>query len=200
MNINFTNETLYPNSDRTKPKSSNKVIKEFLNIKEQVTLLYNLVYGFLSKNTNDIKSKKLTNKIMCDFGFICRELENTFDELRKEAKARKELCGNIIAYNITQDALMDPTIEMIVRGDLATASPDVKMQAALPKKFSYEYFVLTDYFKVPREVATTGILKLDWKEVTKFLTKCREDGKSIPDGFGKQYPLYSVTYRKSRNK
>ena len=177
---------------------STDIIKEFVDVREQVQLIYNLVYGFLSKNNELLKSKKLNSEELCDFGFFSRELEKVFDELRKEVKARKELCGQIIAYRLVQASLSDPTIKMQVQGQFATGSPDVKMEAALPKKFTEEYYQLTDYFDVPREVAASGILRLDWKQVTEFLTTRMNDGKSIPKGFGKKYPRYTTTYRKRK--
>lgn len=179
---------------------STEIVKEFIGVQNEVHLLYNLVYGFLAKNNEQLKSKKLSNEELCDFGFICRELENIFDELRKEVKARKDLCGNIIAYKLIQMSVSDPTIQMQVRGQLATGTPDVKMQAGIPEKFSEEYYQLTDYFNVPRKVAELGILKLDWKTVTEFLTRQMNEGKPIPKGFGKQYPLYQVVYRKRKEK
>jgi len=179
---------------------STDVIKEFVNVREQVQLLYNLVYGFLAKNNELIKSKQLKNEELCDFGFICRELENILDELRKEVKARKELCGSIIAYRLVQASIQDPSIKMKVQGQFASGTPDVKMQAALPHKFTDEYYQITDYLKVPRDVASSGVLRLDWKQVTEFLTKRMNEGKEIPPGFGKQYPLYTTTYRKRKVK
>jgi len=174
------------------------IAKKLQNIFGECQLLYNLVYGFLSEMTPSIKSKALDNSELTDFGFLCRELENLFDELRKECKARKELCGSIIAYRLIQESLTDPTITMRSKGTLATGTPDIKMQAALPKKFTDEYFQLTDFFGVPRDVAETGILRLDWKRVTEYCTKLSNEGKPIPEGFGKRYPLYSTTFRKTK--
>ena len=178
--------------------ASTDIIKEFIEVRGQVQLLYNLVYGFLAKNNEQIKSKQLSSEELCDFGFICRELEKLFDELRKEVKARKELCGNIIAYRLTQASLTDPSLKMQVKGQFATGTPDVKMQAALPKKQSVEYYQITDFLGVPRDVAEKGVLKLDWKSVIEFCTKLINDGKPIPKGFGKQYPLYVTVYRKRK--
>lgn len=172
--------------------------KKLQNIFEECQLLYNLVYGFLSEATPTIKSKILSNEELTDFGFLCRELEHLFDELRKECKARKELCGGIIAYRLIQESLTDPTITMKSKGTLAIGAPDVKMEVGLPKKFTDEYFQLTDFFEVPREVAETGILRLDWQMVTRYCTKLMQDGKSIPEGFGKKYPRYVTTFRKTK--
>jgi len=172
--------------------------KQLQKVFEEAQLLYNLVYGFLSEATPAIKSKALDNIELTDFGFLCRELENLFDELRKECKARKELCGSIIAYRLIKKSLTDPTITMKSKGVLAIGTPDIKMQVALPKKFTEEYFQLTDFFGVPRDVAETGVLRLDWKKVTEYCTKLTEDGKPIPEGFGKKYPLYSTVYRRTK--
>ena len=120
--------------------------------------------------------------------------------MRKEAKARKELCGQIMAYRLTQASLNDPTLKMKVEGQFATGSPDVKMEAALPKKFTEEYYQLTDHFNVPRKVAEAGVLRLDWKMCSEFLTRQMNDGKKIPKGFGRQYPKYTTMYRKRKVK
>jgi hypothetical protein len=74
------------------------------------------------------------------------------------------------------------------------------MQAALPKKFTEDYYKITDYFEVPRAVAEAGVLRLDWKQVTEYLTHLMNDGKPVPEGFGKQYPLYVTVYRKKKTK
>lgn len=185
-------------------EDTNDVIAEFLTINEEIVGLYNLLYGFMSKNTELIKSSRagginsMTYSDMCDFGFFCREAENTLDELRKEVKARKELCGQIIAMRKTQDSLSDPTVKLKVAGQYATGSPDVKMQAQLPTKFTDDYFKITDYLKVPREVAATGVLRLDWKATGEFITQLAADGHKPPEGFGKQYPTYVTTFRRRR--
>lgn len=185
------------------PEGTSDIIKEFLAINEEIASLYNLLYGFMSKNTELIKADRagsthMSNENMCDFGFFCREAENTLDELRKEVKARKELCGQVIAIRKTQDSMTDPSVKLKVMGQYATGSPDVKMQAQLPKKFTPEYFALTDYFKVPREVAATGVLRLDWKATGEFVTQLANDGHKPPEGFGKQYPTYVTTFRRRR--
>jgi len=179
---------------------STDIIKEFVDVTNEVRTLYNLVYGFLSKNNELIKGKGLNSSELCDFGFMSRELENVFDELRKEVKARKELCCQIIAYRLVQKSIEDPSIKMQVKGQFATGTPDVTMQAALPKKFTPEYYQITDYLGVPRQVAETGVLRLDWKRVTELLTQYMHDGKTIPEGFGKKYPSYKTTYRRRKIK
>ncbi len=174
------------------------LVSRLKDVYEESQLLYNMAYGFLSSTNETLKSRTMSNEDLCDFGFLCRELAKLFDELRKEMNVRSELCGSLIAYEKTKEVLSDPSIALKVKGTLATGSPDVKMQAALPKKGSPEYYTLTDFFNVPRDVAETGVLKLDWKQVTEYLTALTQEGKPIPEGFGKQYPKYITTYRKKR--
>lgn len=177
---------------------STDVIKEFLTVNDEVQAIYNLVYGFLSKNNELLKSKRLTSETLCDFGFFCREMSKIFDELRKEANARQDLCGQIIAYRLIQASINDPSLKMKVKGQFSSGTPDVKMQAALPVKFTDDYYKITDYLKVPRDVAASGVLRLDWKQVTEFITKLMNEGKPVPEGFGKQYPVYVTTYRRTK--
>jgi len=183
-----------PKPARIKAGAAKKLQKIF----EECQLLYNLVYGFLSEATPSIKSKALSSEELTDFGFLCRELEHLFDELRKECKARKELCGGIIAYRLIQKSLTDPTVTMKTKGMLATGTPNLKMEVCLPQKFTDDYFRLTDFFGISRDIAETGILRLDWKMVSQYCTKLMEDGKPIPEGFGEKYPRYYTTYRRAR--
>lgn len=192
----FSVQTNYAKKEAAKVAPSSDVIKEFVGVNDEIQQIYNLVYGFLSKNNDLLKSKTLSSEELCDFGFFCREMAKVFDELRKEANARKDLCGQVIAYRLTQAALNDPTLNMKVKGQFASGTPDVKMQSELPKKFTDEYYMITDYLNVPRDVAESGVLRLDWKQVTEHLTKLMHDGKKIPPGFGKQYPKYITTYRR----
>lgn len=184
--------------ERPVDNPSTEVIKEFLTVNEETAHFYNLVYGFLSKNNSLIKSKETTTETLCDFGFFCRELESLFDELRKEAKARKELCGSICAMRKTQEAIADPTIKLKVNGQYCTGTPDVKLQAKLPVKMTEEYFALTDYFKIPRDIAAAGAVRLDWKGTGKFLTELAASGQKTPEGFGQLYPTYVTVFRRNR--
>lgn len=174
------------------------IVKKLRGVFEEVQLTYNLTYGFLSEITPTIKAKELTVNDLTDIGFLCREMAKIFDELRKECEARQNLCGSIIAYQLITKTLTDPNASMKSKGELATGTPKLKMQAALPKKFTPEYYQITDFMGVPRDVAETGVLRLDWRRVVEYCTEMAEKGKKMPEGFGKQYPLYTTTFRKRR--
>jgi len=175
---------------------SDNIIAEFVSIQNEVRLIYNMVYGFLSKNNDLLKSSQITSEQLCDFGYLCRETAKVFDELRKECKIRMEKAGAIIGYRLTQKSISNPDASGKVVGELATGTPSCKMQAALPKKHSTEYYQLTELFGIPRDKAEIGVFKLDWKAVTEYLTLLTEKGVPLPEGFGQKYPQFVVTYRK----
>lgn len=177
-------------------KPSDDIVAEFVGIQNEVRQIYNMVYGFLSKNNDMLKSSEVSTEQLCDFGYLCRETAKVFDELRKECKVRMEKAGSIIGYRLTQKSISNPDASGKVIGELATGTPSCKMQAALPKKFSPEYYQLTDLFGIPRDKAEIGVFKLDWKAVTEYLTQLTEQGKPLPGGFGQKYPQFVVTYRK----
>lgn len=177
-------------------KPSDNIIAEFVGIQNEVRMIYNMVYGFLSKNNDLLKSPEITSEQLCDFGFLCRETAKVFDELRKECKVRMEKAGAIIGYRLTQKSITDPDAAGKVVGELATGTPSCKMQAALPKKFTPEYYQLTDQFGIPRDKAEIGVFKLDWKAVTEYLTLLTEQGQPLPEGFGQKYPQFIVSYRR----
>ena len=179
-------------------KPSDNITAEFIGIQNEVRLIYNMVYGFLSKNNDLLKSSEISSEQLCDFGYLCRETAKVFDELRKECKQRMEKVGAIIGYRLTQKSITDPNASGKVVGELATGVPSCKMQAALPKKFSPEYYQLTDQFGIPRDKAEIGVFKLDWKAVTEYLTELTERGRPLPDGFGQKYPQFIVSYRKRK--
>ena len=149
---------------------------------------------------NKTKGKQYGLSEFVDLGFLCRESENLLDDWRKDCKARKELIGKIIAFEVTKSSLNDPNMNETIHGTLATGTPDVKIWAALPKKNTPEYQAVLDFFYVPRRSIDEGILKLDWNKVKELVTTLAQEGKTLPPGIGKTYPEYSTVFRKKKGK
>ena len=140
--------------------------------------------------TDAMKSKRYTPEQLVDLGFLCREMESLCDEWRKESKARKELAGKLIAFVVMST---DGT-EITVQGQLATGTPNLKMQADLPKKGSEEYELLCHGLGVNG----MGLTKLDWKEVQVMINERAELGAPMPAGIGEQRAMYSTVFRRKR--
>lgn len=174
------------------------MVKETKKLFEDTSVFYGMLCHKMLELTEPLKRRLFTDEQLCDIGYFCKEIELMLEEARKEVKARKELCGMQIAFNKIRESVADPSVSLTVRGTYATGTPDMKMQAALPKKMSDEYILLCQHLGVPREVAEQGVLKLDWNAATELCTKLLSEGKKIPVGFGKQYPKYETRFRKKK--
>jgi hypothetical protein len=174
------------------------MVEDIKNLYEEMHNIYNLICGKMMEITDPLKSKTVSNEDMCDIGYFCREISTMLNELRKEVQARQELCGSLIAFNRTKDLVTDPGLSMKVSGKYASGTPDCKMQAALPKKFTPEYYDFCEALGVPGKVARQGVLRLDWNMVTEVCTDMLAQGKPVPPGLGKKYPKYVTTFRKKK--
>lgn len=143
-----------------------------------------------------IKKSDYSKEDLCDIGFLCREFESLLDDFRKDMKARKEMTGKIIAMQLMKESLSDLDATDSVKGKLARGTATLRMQAALPKQGTDEYTDLLDFFYVPRLAIGDGILKLNWKSVEEMATKLAEEGKPLPPGITKTYPVYSTIFTK----
>lgn len=163
-------------------------------LKAEVDDIWARLYAFGQSAMVKARSKddSYLQSVLVDLGFLFRELENRFDEERKDAKARKELIGKLIAFNAMQTAGDVDTI----RGELATGTPDVSMIADLPKKGTPEYNMLATALNVPTDALQ--FLRLDWKAITAYVTELMAQGKKVPAGLNKTRPVYATTFRRKK--
>lgn len=158
----------------------------------QVEVQSQVSYDFLSglPKLDDLESADLA-----DLGFFCREIENTLDDWRKTTKAFKEKLSSVLAMRIMQDPanLNAETAEDTVRGKFASAKADLKVFAELPKRGTANYDMLLNFFGVKGD---TELIKPDWQAMKREVTRRAEMGEPQPPGLGKQYPEYTVIYRR----
>lgn len=166
-----------------------KAVKELKELKEKIHLL-------TLELTDRMKAKSFEQADLADLGYLFRELEREQDDARKEAKARRELATRLmcIAYVNTPEGLA--STEDVIKGELATATLDLKMMSILPKKGQPEYYILGEHFGMTPDLLETGLFKFDWVAVQDYVSRCMEDGLPIPPGLGKKYPDYRATFRK----
>ena len=148
--------------------------------------------------SKSLKEKKFNKPELVDIGYLSREIEILLDDLRKDAKARKEFAGAILAESVIQEALSSGG-ETTVHGTMAYASCDCELIPGLPKRDSDDYFDLCRHFGVPEEVIKSKVLKIDFEEITKKVQDAAGGlCKKIP-GINKTWPKYSSTFTKKRN-
>lgn len=123
-----------------------------------------------------------------DIGYCCREASKIVDDLRKEFNAKQELCEKLICLSAIQrcDA-------SAVRGTLATASPDVKMEVILPTRGTPEYEELMSHLGIPKDAR--NLISPSYRQMAEFVTKQIENEQPLPPGVGKPTPKYRATFR-----
>ncbi len=156
--------------------------------------------NFLAETHPDIAKASLAMGHYADQGLLCREMEEFADELRKEAKARKELVGKLIAAKAAQETLGGNPVTC-VKGTLGMALPETKLQGRPPERDTAEYFQFLRHLGVPEKLLQDGMpLKVDWKGLTEYLSERAEKGEPVPPGITKTYPLFMSTFRRTSGK
>lgn len=145
-----------------------------------------------------IKKRKLSYTQYADVGYFFRELESLFDELRKDAKAHKELNSKILSLLLQQEFLQNPDSPESVSGDYASARPTITKRPKVPKRDSKEMEMLCKHFNIPLETLDEGIFKLDWKKTSDYLTELAEQGKELPIPL-ETWDDFQATYTRKRS-
>lgn len=154
----------------------------------------------------EIKAERYPRPAQCDIGWAFREIAKIADEIRKEAKARQELVGQILALRMTEDVMNDMEAlaqgdSLTVRGRFASGTPDVKQQAALPRSGSKEYSQLCNALGLAdKEVIESGLVQFSFRKLGDYVSKFMAEGRQIPEGITKTYPLYSTIFRTKKGK
>lgn len=172
--------------------------------KDRISLLefYQEVYPRLTDMIEKVRAGgTYIDSELADLGWICREIEDMADDLRKEAKFKKELMGKIIALKQTKKAMADPSQaeNISIRGELALATPRISAKAKIPARDTKEYLELCEHLGIPTEVAVRNYVRLSFTNISDYLTDLMEKGKPIPPGL-KDMPNYYCMYRSNENK
>jgi len=136
----------------------------------------------------------LTSEQLCDAGFMCRQMERWADELRKEAKARRERLAYLIAYRAAQAVATNPTAETTVRGKYATGTPDVKVAAGLPKRDTPEYAKLCEWLGVSEEAQKSGAIRFHFNTLMDIVSERIAAGQDVPPGITKTYSMFVTKF------
>lgn len=153
---------------------------------------------WMAQLTERAKADAFTLEDECDLGFLCREIAEVYDEMRKEAKARQELFGRRIA-EVQGRAAMRGELEdddLTVRGELATGVPSIKSIPKIPKTGSEEYLVLCRWFGIPVDLAQSGAVKFSFTHLQAFCEAARATGIDVPPGIVGTYSEPMTTFRR----
>lgn len=133
-------------------------------------------------------------KNLVDQGFLLREIEKRFEEIRKDIKAVREIVDRNLCIKSTMALAEDPDLETI-KTDLCYATPKTIRCCQVPSPKSPHYAQMMEFFGADPS-ATEGVLKLSFSELEKYVTLAEEDGRKLPEFFPSLFNKYTVSYRK----
>lgn len=164
--------------------------------------LKSMLFDYLSFLAEFLAAQKdrgvLNEKDLVDIGFFLRESENMADELRKEAKSRKEMVGKHLAMILLATAINDKHKDGKVEGRFAIADPDLEVAPALPKRGTKDYQDFMSWLGVRQDVIDSAILDPHYVRTGAMLAERIAAGKPTPPGITLKNPTYSCVFRKKR--
>lgn len=166
---------------------------------EELKELHHRVYEHLSLIDERMKKNQTSNQDMVDLGFLCREQEELLDEMRKNAKARKEFTQRMLVTLWTGAALTPTPLPDTIKATLASANNfRIKKMAQLPEYGGEDYVLYLRSLGIPEEVISKGLVKPDWDKTAEHVTTLLEDGKKLPPGIGQTWNIYTCTFIRAR--
>lgn len=170
-----------------------------LDLMAELRSIQQELYDRLDKVAEQHKKRETTIPDLTDAGFICREAEELFDEMRKQAKAHKELAAKVLYLTMAERAISHPeTAEEKSKGALASATPRVSIIADQPHRGTDEYVAFMRDVYVPDRIIADGLLKPDFKALGELVTRLIEDGKPLPPGINRTWKAYDAVYVRKR--
>lgn len=146
-----------------------------------------------------IKKNQLSLQDLVDIGFLCREMEDLLDEMRKNAKKRKAFVQRYLVMRHTASAMTGTPLPDTLQGEHASASNfRVKKMAELPEFGQDGYTKYMESLGIPKEVIAKGLVKPDWEQTAEHVTVLLEDGKKLPPGLGQTWNDYTCTFTRRR--
>jgi hypothetical protein len=180
-------ELLEPSPDLT-PKAWLRRFKDFETI-------YLAVYADLTELVDRVRKNRYNEEQLVDIGFICRQIEGWTDELRKEAKAKTELVGKVLALSLARKALQGGE-QTVVHGTLARGSTSIRTIPVLPKAGTPEYTELCAHFGVPEELEKAGVIGFSFSKLADLCAAQAADGKNPPPGIRRTYTQMGMIFTK----
>lgn len=159
------------------------------------------LYDALSLIDDRIKKQQYSLPDIVDIGFLCREMSELFDVMRKDATKRCNLSQMSLVTQYTASALTDNPLPESITGTLASArNMRINKIAELPEFGGTDYIAYMESLGIPDEVIKKGLVKPDWSNTKEHITTLLEDGKKLPPGFGQTWNEYVCTFYRTRRK
>lgn len=180
---------------------SDRIPKEIMNLELALAVVDNAYSSAMEALMEALEWVRGDGQIdmpgLVDAGFLMREIENHCDDLRKEAKAKKNLVEMVIAKRAITDSVNEAGVGNI-DGRLATGTPDVKQEPKMPKKGTAEYVALCQYFGLSEKAIRAGVMSPHYLRLGEWATEATKNGEPLPDGLLETRPKFTVAFRRKR--
>lgn len=174
-------------------------VKEAVLLHERAVAFHADAYRVL-KLVSDMtkKGNALTQEERADLIYFMKHVGDIFEDIKKEAHANRELLDNVLCAVYTASGAAAK--ERSVKGNIAVATPDVKVQATCPSatKEPTRYGMLMRALGVTNEdTIARGLLTVHWPRMVEYCTELSREGKPLPDGIDPEHtkPKYSTSVR-----
>lgn len=131
---------------------------------------------------------------LADSAFLLREVARMHDDLRKECERLRDTVESkacLIWINVGDDSP--------IHGEMATASPDMKITPTLPsfKSDPEAYRTLLEFMGVSEEAIDRGTFKVYWPAFCDYVTDLTKQGKPMPPGIDpkKMFVKYKLNFK-----
>lgn len=178
-------------------------VAESVTLLDRVQRMHRVLYAHFGKIETVAKSSDLSQGDRADLAYLMREIAALCDDCRKEAKTKRELLDRIICLVWTKQCEDDPDeTSRSIKGEIATATPRIRLSFKPPHPRDPEYVTLLSYFGIDDHVIADGALRPHWPSMTAYLSKLMEEGKPLPPGIDPSdtYPIYATTLTKRTRK
>lgn len=174
-----------------------KIVHLFQSHRKLTEEIYPEISSAIEDVLVDVKEKNFSPEQLADIGYLCRQIDKLCDELRKDAKARAELCGRVIALAATKRAIVNGGVVETVRGEIARATPSVTHEPNIPGKGTREHNALLKAIGVSDECAKKGLVKVHYPSLQALMVERAELAQPLPEGLGVPRARYYCSFRKN---
>jgi hypothetical protein len=140
--------------------------------------------------------KETDIKSLADSVYMLKELQKILEDMESKVRGTVTVAERVFCIVWAKSEDFDS-----VRTEHCTATAKIKQSASLPKKGTEEYIrLLSEFFKVPKELVELDAVRPHWPGVTDLLTELAASGRPLPAGIDptKVYHVYSVLIRKKK--
>jgi len=133
---------------------------------------------------------------LVDAGFMCREISKICDDLRISCDKTQSVVSKYICARTSVDSLQGK--EVVLKGELATATPDLVVKPNIPDRGSQEYVDLMRWIGLSDEMIQRDMLRPSFTRIQEILTERAVRGEKPPPGISATFTEAVVVFRKRK--